>query len=642
MFAAGNSGEYGFDTNWSEIASSRFTIGVAAIDHDGVQSYYSQLGSSNFISGYSGGDVANIVTTDRLGADGYSAGDYANDFSGTSSATPLVSGVVGLMLEANPNLSYRDVQYILAETAEVNDPDNQYWRYNAADYHINDAYGFGAIDAEAAVATALTWVSVGEEESIISPVDNVGTTVPDNNPTGITRTVTMPSSYENVEWVEVSFDADHFFPSDLEIVLTSPSGTEVTLSHSDGLLFDSFDSWTFSTPFFWGEEPGGEWSLTVRDLVAQDTGEWNSWQLAVYGSGDVLESAPPELVSVFAGSQESPIFNSAVNFAETIDGDRVIPLANAFPAQVAPSQLTFRFAEGQQMVDDEAILTGGIQIVRSGGDDSFGESNDTLVDYGWIGIGDDPNEVVVRFAETLPDDLYRIYLIGDPADPNLPDALADADEPLSNKRGAAFHDGVNLEPIQFDLDLGPQVTSVVQQPISRDLDLSAPAGNEIVDGDQFFVRADVSEVAFEFNMGYRPRHAGRRRDGDPGRRLDHHRRRDQRAAATGVRQGRQHRDSQPARRPRPRRVADDDGHQQQYDDLCVRRPLAVGSSGRWHRQHPHRLHARGRFSDRHRAAHHRDGRGVGARRHRAGNGRARGVLRGGKERRHVVEYLGLA
>jgi len=47
--------------------------------------------------------------------------DYTNTFGGTSSATPAVAGVVALMLQANPNLTTRDVQEILVRTAVQND-----------------------------------------------------------------------------------------------------------------------------------------------------------------------------------------------------------------------------------------------------------------------------------------------------------------------------------------------------------------------------------------------------------------------------------------------------------------------------------------------------------------------------------------
>ena len=63
--------------------------------------------------------------------------------------------------------------------------------------------------------------------------------------------------------------------------------------------------------------------------------------------------------------------------------------------ETAPRELTLHFSAGQQI--DPATL-GGIQIVRSGFDGSFGDANDVVVSPGFIGLGDDPNEVTLRFA----------------------------------------------------------------------------------------------------------------------------------------------------------------------------------------------------------------------------------------------------
>jgi subtilisin family serine protease len=525
-WAAGNGGEFGDNVNYDGYANSRYTIAVGAIDHDGRQSPYSEPGAPLFISAYSDnwsdlfgvipGDpnYVGVTTTDRTGEDGYNATgtgewypdpltdiNYTSIFGGTSSATPLVSGVIALMLEANPNLTYRDVQHILVETAEKNDPTHAGWTVNAAGHDINHSYGFGSIDAEAAVNLAMTWQTVGEERALISGVDNVGLTIPDNDPTGVTRVLNMPVAFESVEWVEVVFDASHQDLGDLEVVLTSPSGTQSVLSPAGNSLLDTdFNDWMFTTARNWGESPDGQWKLTVRDLSPGGTGTWDDWQLIVYGSGVDI---PPELVSIFAG-EDDLLYNAERDQPEDVNGESLIVIKEeeSFPEHVAPRELMFRFAEGQQMINDEAVLRDTIQIVRSGGDDVFGNDNDAAVEYGWIGIGERPNEVIARFAETLPDDLYRIYLIGDPNDAGLPDVIGDVDEPLSNVDGLPFHDGKNLEPIEFDLDLGAQVVAVVPQPISRDRMVTAPAGPEITDGETFTVQGGVDEVTFEFNMAY--------------------------------------------------------------------------------------------------------------------------------------------
>jgi subtilisin family serine protease len=46
--------------------------------------------------------------------------NYTASFNGTSAAAPTASGVIALMLEANPKLTFWEVKYILAKTARRN------------------------------------------------------------------------------------------------------------------------------------------------------------------------------------------------------------------------------------------------------------------------------------------------------------------------------------------------------------------------------------------------------------------------------------------------------------------------------------------------------------------------------------------
>jgi len=131
------------------------------------------------------------------------------------------------------------------------------------------------------------------------------------------------------------------------------------------------------------------------------------------------------------------------------DGDLII---NGQTRHVAPNELTFRFSDGQAI--DPATLANGIQIVRSGGDGVYGNGNDSVIVPGFIGIGVKPNEVVVRFADSLPDDSYRITVVG--AGPT----------PLKNSTGDVFNSGANTVT-NLRLDLPPEVAAVVPQPITR-------------------------------------------------------------------------------------------------------------------------------------------------------------------------------
>ncbi|MCX7426444.1 MAG: S8 family serine peptidase, partial [Planctomycetia bacterium] len=445
LFAAGNSRVEGSDANLFDLSNSRYAIAVAGIDSTGHYASYSNPGACLLISGY----TDNIVTTDRTGEDGYNStgtfdGDplpdtnYTSTFNGTSAATPLVSGVIALILEANPSLTYRDVQYILVNSAEKNDAYDSDWTVNAAGYHVNHNYGFGAIDAEAAVQLAYGWENVSEEVTTGSDQIQINQTIPDGSTSGLTSSVTLDDTVTDIEWVEVTVDIAHSSPADLEVILTSPDGTKSRLANasSQGFYFSTtgYSNWTFTTCRDWGESSEGTWTLEVRDRFGGTVGSWNSWELNVYGQHIEDIPEPPEPGVEGIGPELVAIVPNA---GSTIQNGAVL--------HISPRELMLQFNEGQEI---DADTLGAIRIIRAGGDDVLGNANDEVVDFGWIGIGDRPNEVIIRFAETLPDDLYQITIVGA------------GDAPLTNIDGDVFHEGKDLN-IRVTLDLGAQVIAVV-------------------------------------------------------------------------------------------------------------------------------------------------------------------------------------
>jgi subtilisin family serine protease len=136
-------GQYGEHTNAVGYpASNPDTIAVGASTDGGPggveeRSYYSQFGPELDVVAPSSGGGQDITTTDRMGAAGYSSSNYTSTFGGTSSATPLVSGVVADMLACNPNLTAAQVRQALRDGADKIGP------YL---YSRNDYYGYGRVN----------------------------------------------------------------------------------------------------------------------------------------------------------------------------------------------------------------------------------------------------------------------------------------------------------------------------------------------------------------------------------------------------------------------------------------------------------------------------------------------------------------
>jgi len=124
-------------------------IAVGASTSFDCRAAYSQFGPElDLLAPSSGGGLSNaVVTTDRTGAAGYGPGDYFSDFGGTSSAAPLVAGVVGLILSRNPGLTATRVREILESSADK--VSRRLGGYDANGH--SDRYGYGRIDAQRAL-----------------------------------------------------------------------------------------------------------------------------------------------------------------------------------------------------------------------------------------------------------------------------------------------------------------------------------------------------------------------------------------------------------------------------------------------------------------------------------------------------------
>ena len=314
-WAAGNGLSNGDDSNLDGYANSRFTISVTAVDHDGDQTSYGEPGANVLISAPSDGSGVGITTTDLEGNSGYTSSDYTSDFGGTSSATPLVSGVVALMLEANSNLTWRDVQQILVESARKNDPGDSGWNTNGAGLEFNHKYGFGVIDAGHAVSLAQTWTTLEPEVNLSSGTITVSQSIPDNDPSSPVVSTHTVSQSLIVESVDIIFDADHPFRSDLDVTLISPDGTESELVNyfSNRDSNNDYDEWLFNSVQHWGEVSTGTWTLEVYDDGNQDVGTWNDWELIIHGTEVDLDSDDDGITD----SNETDVYGTNPNNPDT-------------------------------------------------------------------------------------------------------------------------------------------------------------------------------------------------------------------------------------------------------------------------------------------------------------------------------------
>jgi subtilisin-like proprotein convertase family protein len=316
-----------------------YQIITGAVNASGNRSSYSTAGSAIWVSSPGGEYGLNqsvwgadtrvylfqpaMVTTDQSGcAKGYSltgAGtstfdiggappntpcNYTNTFNGTSSAAPVTSGVIALILEANPALTWRDVKHILAKTAKKIDAarpaisltlsNGNYvavptWIVNAAGYNFHNWYGFGVVDAKAAVDLARTY-PLGQLGTFANTgwiaSSTLALAIPDNSISGPTNTLSVPAGTAGVvEAVQIKVSATHPYSGDLAIELTSPSGRRSVLKTGrDGFSSSAnLTGMVLLSNAFYGEAAAGSWTIKLVDVAAIDAGTFTGWSIRIYG-----------------------------------------------------------------------------------------------------------------------------------------------------------------------------------------------------------------------------------------------------------------------------------------------------------------------------------------------------------------------
>ena len=336
LFSSGNGRMAANDSNADPTMNSPFVIAVAASAADGTITSYSTAGANVLIAS-PGSDPASIISTDRQGSDGYNqlegaAGNYTNIdgsyFNGTSAAAPIASGVVGLMLQANPYLGYRDVQDILVysssranhlASSSVKATYNATKDWNGGGLLTSNDFGFGNIDALAAVRMAESWSSQNTSsnlniiDGVIASTAKTLTVQPLATISGSTARYTGAliadfTADARVEHMTVTINLSAKQLENVNLVLISPSGTESMLIDrplpldKNEIYYDLPDqiTYTLSTTRNWGEDISGKWGLVVVNRSLTDPVTINDWSIKGYTSAQYNHPHPQIFTNEYA------------------------------------------------------------------------------------------------------------------------------------------------------------------------------------------------------------------------------------------------------------------------------------------------------------------------------------------------------
>lgn len=251
VFAAGNGAGSGDNCNFDGYTNSIYSITVGAIDRRGLHPYYSEHCSAQLVVTYSSGSGDAIHTTDVGTNECYSK------HGGTSAAAPLGAGIFGLALSVRPELTWRDLQNILVQTAvPVNE--DEVWDKTYIGKKFSHTYGYGKLDAYAVVEAAKSMELLKPQAWFNSPWLHVNRAVPQGvegllSTFDVTQEHLKTANLENLEHVTVTMNVDHTRRGDLSVELRSP--TDVVSHLSVARKLDEADSgyvdWTFMSVAHW-------------------------------------------------------------------------------------------------------------------------------------------------------------------------------------------------------------------------------------------------------------------------------------------------------------------------------------------------------------------------------------------------------
>ena len=279
-------GEQGLDINIVGTGYSNYSPAMMTTDQSSCDKGYVRTNLSSYANAFENKGSHSLNTSCN----------YTSTFSGTSSAAPVISGIVALLLEANSALTWRDIKHILANSAIQVDASiqsivvNGYiaepaWTTNAAGYKFHNSYGFGSVDTASALTLAKNYTTGSLGAFVTSDEKssgNLNSTIPDNSNDGVTNAITDDNNL-TVETVSVNICLSHDQPSDISIALTSPQGTRSVLLPPYSGFSDTDTCFDLISNAFYGENSSGNWSIKVVDKKTNTEGTLSNWKITVFG-----------------------------------------------------------------------------------------------------------------------------------------------------------------------------------------------------------------------------------------------------------------------------------------------------------------------------------------------------------------------
>eukprot|EP00071_Canis_lupus_P029434 XP_022262991.1 proprotein convertase subtilisin/kexin type 4 isoform X4 [Canis lupus familiaris] len=302
VWASGNGGLHYDNCNCDGYTNSIHTLSVGSTTQNGRVPWYSEACASTLTTTYSSGVATDpqIVTTDLHH-------QCTDKHTGTSASAPLAAGMIALALEANPFLTWRDMQHLVVRASRPAQLQAEDWRTN-----VSHHYGYGLLDARLLVDMARTWLPTQPQQKCVVRIVHTptrpagGALTPHAAPspilplTQVRKNVSACAGRANyirsLEHVQVQLSLSYSRRGDLEISLTSPMGTRSTLVAIRPFYVSGqgYNNWIFMSTHFWDEDPRGLWTLGLENKGYYfNTGTLYRYTLLLYGTAEDMTARPP-------------------------------------------------------------------------------------------------------------------------------------------------------------------------------------------------------------------------------------------------------------------------------------------------------------------------------------------------------------
>ncbi|NXL51409.1 PCSK4 convertase, partial [Podilymbus podiceps] len=289
VWASGNGGINYDNCNCDGYTNSIYTLSVGSVLPGGRRPRYGEGCSAILTATYSSRTTSEeqIVTTDLHHR-------CTDKHSGTSASAPLAAGMIALALEANPALTWRDLQHLVVRTSKPTHLQAEDWAVNGAGRKVSHHYGYGLLDAGLLVEMAKAWAGTRPQQrcsvKALRAPRHIGSQLAVSTAVSCSGRTERISSLEHVL---VQLSLSYSRRGDLAIALTSPMGTTSALvtARPYDTSQHGYRDWTFMSTHFWDENPNGTWTLQLENKGdAYNTGLLTGFTLHLHGTDEDMRA----------------------------------------------------------------------------------------------------------------------------------------------------------------------------------------------------------------------------------------------------------------------------------------------------------------------------------------------------------------